>query len=182
VKFRRTELPDVWLLELEPHHDDRGWFAREFCAAELAAHGLELPLVQCNLSYNRHRGTLRGLHWQAPPFEETKIVRVLTGAVLDVVVDIRPGSPTRGRFVMVRLAADRGQALYVPRGFAHGFLTLEDHTLVLYHMSAMYHPDAARGARWDDPAFGIPWPETPRYISARDRSYPPFDPGQGGAT
>ncbi len=172
--FRPTPLEGVWIVDLEPHTDERGFFARAFCAREFAGHGLDAAFVQCNLSRNRRRGTLRGLHWQAPPREEAKLVRVVRGAIFDAVVDIRPGSPTFRQAFTLRLEDESGRALYVPRGCAHGFLTLEDDTDVFYLMSDFFAPELARGARWDDPAFAIPWPEPPRYISPRDQAHPPF--------
>ncbi|MCX7818371.1 MAG: dTDP-4-dehydrorhamnose 3,5-epimerase family protein [Kiritimatiellae bacterium] len=178
MKFEPSPLPGVWVVELEPHRDARGYFARAFCAREFAAHGLETVYVQCNLSGNRHRGTLRGLHWQAAPHEEAKLVRVVRGAVFDAVVDLRPDSPTYLQAFTTVLDAAGGRALYVPRGCAHGFLTLEDNTDVFYQMSEYYVPELARGARWDDPAFSIPWPEPPRFISERDLAHPPFRPAR----
>jgi len=176
VRFEPTPLPGVWVVELEPHRDERGYFARAFCAREFAAHGLETTFVQCNVSGNRYRGTLRGLHWQAAPHEEVKLVRVVRGAAFDVVVDLRADSPTYCRCFTTMLDARSGRAVYVPRGCAHGFLTLEDDTDVFYQMSEFYVPELARGARWDDPAFSIPWPEVPQFISERDRTHPPFLP------
>ena len=172
--FTPAPLPGVWLVDLEPHRDDRGFFARSFCAHEFAAHGLEPVIAQCNVSWNAHRGTMRGLHWQAPPHGEAKLVRVTRGAVFDAVVDLRPDSPTWKRVFTVALDAASRRALYVPAGFAHGFLTLEDDTEVLYHMSEYYVPGSARGARWNDPAFAIPWPSPPLHISDRDCGYPDF--------
>jgi dTDP-4-dehydrorhamnose 3,5-epimerase len=176
VKFVETDLPGAYLVELEPVHDERGWFARAFCAEEFAAHGLNPVVAQCNLSRSHRAGTLRGLHWQAPPHAEAKLVRCIAGAIWDVIVDLRPGSPTRRRHLGVELAGDGRRALYVPEGFAHGFLTLADDSDVLYQMSAAYAPAAALGARWDDPAFGIDWPAEVRVISARDRGYPDYAP------
>lgn len=168
------EIAGLWMIDLEPHVDDRGFFARTFCAREFAAHGLPPLFVQRNVSSNRRRGTLRGMHWQAPPAEEAKLVRVVRGAIFDAVVDLRPGSPSRLRVCTARLDAASGRALFVPAGCAHGFLTLEDDTDVEYQMSEYYVPELALGARWDDPAFAIPWPEPPRHISPRDLAHPPF--------
>jgi dTDP-4-dehydrorhamnose 3,5-epimerase len=172
--FRPTELLGAFVLEPEPLEDERGIFARTWCAQEAEEHGLESRVVQCNVSYNRRKGTLRGMHWQVAPHAETKLVRCTRGAIHDVIVDIRPDSPTRGRSHAELLSAERRNMLYVPVGFAHGFLTLEDHAEVFYQMSEYYAPDAARGFRWDDPAFGLRWPAEPSVISERDRSYPDF--------
>jgi dTDP-4-dehydrorhamnose 3,5-epimerase len=174
--FKETELPGVFVVELERHADERGFFARTWCAREFAEHGLGAELVQANVSFNRRAGTLRGMHWQAEPHAEDKLVRVTAGAVWDVAVDLRPGSATYTRHVGVRLDARNRSALWIPKGFAHGFLTLEDATEVVYQMSAFYAPEAARGLRWDDPAFGIHWPAEVRVISERDAGYPDFSP------
>lgn len=172
--FRESELAGAWLIDLEPIDDERGFFARTFCRVEFAAHGLETGVAQCNLSYNRHRGTLRGMHFQAAPGEEAKLVRCTRGAIFDVIVDLRPDSATYCRWVGVALSAAERRMLWVPQGLAHGFLTLEDHAEVCYQMSAPFRPELARGVRWNDPAFAIDWPEPPRVISERDRSYPDF--------
>jgi len=176
MRFGAAGLPGVYLLDLERHEDERGFFARTFCEREFEAQGLASRYPQCNLSFNRRRGTLRGLHYQAAPHREAKVVRCSRGAVHDVVVDLRKGSPSRGRWMGIDLDAESRQAIYVPAGFAHGFLTLQDETEVLYHMGEFYVPEAARGVRWDDPAFGIRWPFAPMVVSARDRGYPDFDP------
>ena len=172
--FKPTELPEVWILEPERRRDNRGWFARTFDRDELAARGLETAVVQCSTSYNRWRGTVRGLHLQAPPFAETKLVRVTRGAIFDVAVDVRPGSPTRGRHVAVVLSAELGNQAYVPAGFAHGFQTLEDDTEVCYQISAPYSAEHARGYRYDDPTLAIPWPQPMTMISDRDLLLPRF--------
>ena len=170
--FRETPVPGAFLIELEPHRDERGSFARSFCAREFEAHGLEPRVVQCNLSENRFRGTLRGLHAQRPPHAEAKLVRCTRGALHDVILDLRPGSAAHGKHVGVTLRAGDGRMLYVPKGVFHGFLTLEDDTEVFYQMSEFYEPSAAQGVRWNDPAFGIAWPGPVRVISERDASYP----------
>lgn len=172
--FAETPLAGAWLLEPERFKDERGHFARTFCREDFAARGLDPGIAQCSVSFNHRRGTLRGLHFQAAPHEEVKLVRCTRGAVWDVVVDLRPGSPTFKRHFAAVLSAERGTALYVPRGFAHGFLTLEDGTEVFYQISEPYAPESARGYCWDDPAFGIPWPEAPAVISDRDRALPRF--------
>ena len=174
MRFTPTELAGAFVVELERHSDERGFFARTWCARELAEVGLPGEFVQGNVSFNRRAGTMRGLHWQADPHAEDKLVRVTAGAVWDVMVDLRPGSPTRLAHVGLRLDADNRTALYIPKGFAHGFLTLADDTEVVYEMSAFYVPEAARGARWDDPAFGIHWPAAVEVISERDAGYPDY--------
>jgi dTDP-4-dehydrorhamnose 3,5-epimerase len=176
MRFVETELAGAFVIEPEPIVDERGSFARTWCEREFAEHGLATRFVQANVSFNRLAGTLRGLHWQEAPHAEAKLVRVTAGAIWDVLVDLRPGSATYLGHVGVRLdAADRAMA-YVPEGFAHGFVTLSDATEVAYQMSAFYEPSAGRGARWDDPAFGIAWPRPPRVISPKDEAWPPFRP------
>lgn len=172
--FRELDLPGAFLLEPERLEDERGFFARIFCRRELEAHGLEPAVVQCSLSFNHRRGTVRGMHWQTPPAEEAKLVRCVRGAVHDVIVDLRPDSPTFERHAAVELDAENRLALYVPPGFAHGFQTLEDATELLYQMSELYTPERARGFRFDDPEVGIRWPLPVSVISERDRSLPPF--------
>lgn len=170
--FHQAPLPGAFIIESEPAADERGWFARTYESSELEGHGLESDFTQASLSYNLRRGTLRGLHWQAEPFAEAKLVSAITGALFDVVVDVRPGSPTFGRWFGARIDADSHRAIYIPRGFAHGFQTLVDDTTVSYHMTAPYHPEAARGVRWDDPSLGIAWPLEAVIVSLRDRSLP----------
>jgi dTDP-4-dehydrorhamnose 3,5-epimerase len=176
--FSETPVKGVFLIDLEPIADERGFFARSWCQQEFATHGLSTQVVQCNVSYNRFRHTLRGLHYQVVPHQEAKLVRCVRGALYDVVLDLRPGSSTYLQHVGVELSADNRQAIHVPEGCAHGFLTLTDDTEVLYQMSAAYEAGAARGIRWDDPAFGIRWPAPVVIISQRDRSYPDFSPHQ----
>jgi dTDP-4-dehydrorhamnose 3,5-epimerase len=172
VIFRETKVPGAFLIEFEPHRDERGSFARSFCAREFEAHGLDARVAQCNLSENRRRGTLRGLHAQEAPHAEAKLVRCTRGSLYDVILDLRPGSPAHGEHVGVTLRAGDSRMLYVPKGVYHGFLTLEDDTEVFYQMSEFYDASAAVGVRWNDPAFGIEWPGEVRVISARDASYP----------
>jgi dTDP-4-dehydrorhamnose 3,5-epimerase len=172
VRFTELPIPGAFLVEQQPLVDERGSFARSFCAQEFAAQGLDSRVAQCNLSHNPRRGTLRGLHYQAAPHEEAKLVSCLRGALHDVLVDLREGSPTSRRWTTLPLEAGDGRALYVPAGCAHGFLTLADDTLVQYQMSVPYVPGAARGVRWDDPALGIDWPAQPLLLSERDRGYP----------
>jgi dTDP-4-dehydrorhamnose 3,5-epimerase len=176
MRFVETKLAGAFVIEPEPIEDERGSFARVWCEREFAAHGLATRMVQANVSVNRAAGTLRGLHWQEPPHSEAKLVRVTAGAIWDVLVDLRPGSPTYLGHVGVHLDAAGGAMAYVPEGFAHGFITLADATEVAYQMSAFYEPEAGRGARWDDPAFGIAWPRQARVISAKDEGWPPFRP------
>jgi dTDP-4-dehydrorhamnose 3,5-epimerase len=161
----------AFVLEPERHEDERGSFARTFCVDELTSRGLDARIAQINTSYNARRGTLRGMHYQTAPDDETKLVRCTRGSIYDVVVDLRPGSSTFGRWASEVLTADNGHAVYVPRGLAHGFLTLEDATEVEYVMSTRYAPDSARGVRFDDPAFSIQWPFEPTVISERDRTH-----------
>jgi dTDP-4-dehydrorhamnose 3,5-epimerase len=171
MRFTATSVPGPTLVELEPHADDRGAFARTFCVEEFAQAGLPTSFPQCNLSINDRAGTLRGMHFNAAPFGESKLVRCVRGAILDVVVDLRPASPTRFEHIAVELSADNRIALFVPADFAHGFVTLTDATDVYYHMGSSYIPGAARGFRWNDPAFGIEWPVEPTVISAADAAY-----------
>ena len=175
MRFQATPLDGVWVLELERFGDERGWFARSFDAQEFGARGMNPDVVQCNISYNHRRGTLRGMHYQADPHGESKLVRCVRGAIFDVAVDLRPGSPTNGHWHGVELSAENGLAFYIPAGLAHGFQTLTDDSEVHYLMGDPYVPDAARGVRWDDPAFAIQWPAPPaggRVISERDACYP----------
>jgi dTDP-4-dehydrorhamnose 3,5-epimerase len=162
------------VLELVKHIDDRGYFARTFCVEEFKAHGLNPHLVQCSTAFNLRRGTLRGFHWQVSPKSEAKLVRVTRGAIHDVIVDLRPDSPTRLRHFSVELTADNGRMLYIPEGLAHGFQTLEDSTEVSYQMSEFFAPECARGARWNDPVFGVIWPLPNPVMNERDRTWEDF--------
>jgi dTDP-4-dehydrorhamnose 3,5-epimerase len=180
VIFIPTALSGALVIEPEPASDSRGLFARTWCRRELAAQGLDTELAQCSTSFNKRKGTLRGMHYQAAPFAETKIVRCTRGAIHDVIIDLRPDSPTYTRHVAVVLTAEDRKALYVPKGFAHGFQTLEDDTEVFYQISEFYSPEHSRGVRWDDPAFGIAWPQDERTMSERDRRYPDFRPQRPG--
>ena len=173
--FTETTLKGAVIVDPERHEDPRGFFARTWCERECAGHGLNTRIVQCSVSVNKKKGTLRGLHYQTAPHQEAKLVRCSRGSIYDVIVDLRPDSPTFKRHVTVVLSAENGRMLYVPEGCAHGFQTLEDDTEVSYQMSAFYAPECARGVRWDDPAFGIDWPPDDRIILDRDRSYPDFD-------
>jgi dTDP-4-dehydrorhamnose 3,5-epimerase len=174
--FRETPLPGAWLLEPERIEDERGFFARTFCRDEFAKRGLDPTVAQCSLSYNDRKGTLRGLHFQIAPHEEVKLVRVTHGAIWDVIVDLRPHSPTFKQHFSVVLLEEEGNQLYIPKGMAHGFQTLENSTEVFYQISGPYAPESARGYRWDDPAFAIPWPEAVTVISEKDRQLPLFSP------
>jgi dTDP-4-dehydrorhamnose 3,5-epimerase len=173
--FHETKLPGVFEIHLEPHPDNRGLFARSWCQKEFDAHGLNPRLVQCNLSFNMRKGTLRGMHFQEPPYAEVKVVRCTRGAIYDVVVDLRPSSSTYRDWTAAVLTATNRCMIYVPEGCGHGFLTLEDETEVSYQMSEFYNPESARGARWNDPAFQIVWPGKVEVISDRDRTYPNFE-------
>jgi dTDP-4-dehydrorhamnose 3,5-epimerase len=175
VIFHETLLKGAYLIQSEPHSDERGFFARAWCLQEFGGKGLETRLVQCNISFNLRKGTLRGMHFQTPPHEEDKLVRCTRGAVHDVIIDLRRGSETFGKHYGTTLTAENRCMLYIPKGFAHGFLTLEDDTEVFYQMSEYYAPKCARGVRWDDPAFGIAWPGEVRVIAEKDRSYPDFN-------
>jgi dTDP-4-dehydrorhamnose 3,5-epimerase len=172
MQFVSTPLVGLTIIEQERYVDARGFFARTWCADELAAQGLESRLAQSSMSFNAWRGTLRGMHYQAPPFTEVKIVRCLRGALFDVGVDLRPDSATFRQWFGVELTPENGRALYLPRGFAHGFLTLADATEVSYHISTPFQPSCARGIRYDDPFVGIEWPAAPVVIAPRDQNYP----------
>jgi dTDP-4-dehydrorhamnose 3,5-epimerase len=175
VRFTETPIPGAYLVELEPHADERGWFARTYDAEEFETRGLEPTGIQCNASYNRLSGTLRGMHFQSEPYGEPKLVRCTRGAIFDVIVDIRPDSPALRRWHGVDLTPDNAAMLYIPRGVAHGFQTLLDDSEVSYQMGHIYSPDHAHGVRWDDPAFGIEWPPVERrLISERDSAWPDF--------
>lgn len=174
--FTETTLSGAFILDLEPREDSRGFFARTFCRNEFEAHGLKPDMVQCNLSYNHHARTMRGMHYQLPPAAETKLVRCIRGAIHDVIVDLRPGSPTYLQHVAVELTADNRRQLYVPEMFAHGYLTLEPGSEVAYQVGEFYTPGAERGIRWDDPALGITWPLAVEVISDKDASWPAFAP------
>lgn len=174
--FRELSLSGAYVVVPEPKTDERGLFARTWCAGEFAARGLNDRIAECTVSFSSKRGTLRGLHYQIAPHAQAKLVTCLRGAIYDVIVDIRPGSPTYGRWVSVELSAANWTMLYVPEGFAHGFQTLEEDTEVFYQMSDVRVPEAERGIRWDDPAFSIEWPPAERTISPRDLSFKDFPP------
>lgn len=174
--FHETKLAGVRILELQRHEDSRGWFARSWCTEEFQAHGLRPDLSQCSISFNKTRGTLRGMHWQADPHPEAKLVRCTRGALFDVALDMRPDSATYLQWTSVELSEENGRSLYIPEGCAHGFQTLMDDTEVLYSIAGSYHPESSRGMRWDDPASGISWPlpDDP-ILNDRDRNWPLMD-------
>ena len=173
--FEETRLKGAYLIRPERLEDERGFFARVWCQREFQEQGLEVALAQCNISYNRKKFTLRGMHFQKRPYEEVKLVRCTAGAIFDVIVDIRPDSPTFRDWLGVELNAENRHILYIPKGFAHGFLTLSDDVEIFYQMSEFYTPGAGRGFRWDDPAIGIRWPLTATPIlSEQDRAWPAF--------
>lgn len=175
MKFMETRLAGAFIIEIEKHVDERGFFARSWCQREFASHGLESGLVQCSISHNTSQFTLRGMHYQSAPDEEVKLVRCTCGAIYDVIIDLRRESATFRHWIAVELNAENRRTLYVPKGFAHGFLTLRPDTEIFYQMSEFYVPDSARGLRWNDPGIGIEWPKTPRVISFRDNNYPDYD-------
>ena len=174
MRFTPTPIAGAFLIEPEPVADERGFFARTFCREEFLAHGLNPNLVQCSISFNRQKGTVRGMHYQAKPHEEAKMVRCTQGAIHDVLVDIRRDSPSFGQWCELTLTAENRHAVYIPEGVAHGFQTMTDNAEVLYQMAELFHPECASGFCWNDPAFGIVWPEKISIISARDRDYPKF--------
>ncbi len=177
MKFTSTKISGTYTIEMQPRSDERGFFARSFCAEEFKQYGLNPNFVQCNVSFTSQRGSVRGLHYQAAPYEEAKLVRCTKGAICDVTLDLRPGSPTFKQWVTVELTADNHQMLYLPTGCAHGFQTLVDNTEVCYQVSAVYHTESGRGVRWNDPAFGIELPLAVTIINDRDRSYSDFENG-----
>jgi dTDP-4-dehydrorhamnose 3,5-epimerase len=174
MKFFETKIAGVFEIHPEPVNDKRGFFARCWCQKEFAAHGLNSRLVQCNISVNLRKGTLRGLHYQTAPFAETKLVRCTRGAMFDVALDLRPDSSSYKQWSAAVLTPENHHMLYIPEGCAHGFLTLQPETEVFYQMTEVYNAESARGVRWDDPVFGIAWPDKVDVISERDRTYPDF--------
>lgn len=174
--FHETILKGAFIVEPERKEDERGFFARTWSTEEYSKHGLNPKISQCSVSYNSRKGTLRGMHYQVQPHEEVKLVRCTRGAIFDVVIDLRPGSSTYTRHTSVVLTEANGLLLYIPEGVAHGYQTLEDDSEVFYQISETFHPESARGVRWDDPCFDIPWPDADRIILPRDRQYPLFTP------
>jgi dTDP-4-dehydrorhamnose 3,5-epimerase len=175
MKFVETELTGAFIVVPERLEDERGFFARTWCRKEFEQHGLNPNMVQCNISFNRKKGTLRGMHYQVFPFEEGKLVRCTMGAIYDVIIDLRPDSKTFIHWIAVELSAENRKMIYIPEGFAHGFQTLENDTEVFYQMSEFYAPEYARGVRWNDPKFNIKWPDDVRIISAKDKNFEDFD-------
>ena len=174
MKFVETGLGGAYVIEPENHSDERGFFGRTFCRREFDSQGLNSCVAQCSVSFNRKQGTLRGMHFQVAPHQEAKLVRCTMGSIFDVIIDLRPNSPTLKRYFSVVLSAENRTALYVPEGFAHGFQTFEDNSEVFYQISEFYSPECARGVRWNDPTFAIHWPDDERIILDRDQSYPDF--------
>jgi dTDP-4-dehydrorhamnose 3,5-epimerase len=172
--FTETRFKGVFVIELDKKEDERGFFARSWCQQEFDEHGLNPRLVQCNISYNAKKGTLRGMHYQVDPYCEAKLVRCTRGAIFDVILDLRPTSPTFEQWLAVNLTEVNYKMLYIPESLAHGFQTLVDETEVFYQMSEFHHPECARGIRWDDPAFGINWPLVNPIISKKDKMYRDF--------
>ncbi len=172
--FSETSLKDVFVIDMERIEDERGFFARVWDIKEFTNLGLNTRIVQCSISYNKKRGTLRGIHYQEKPYEEDKIIRCVRGKIFDVIIDIRPESPTYKKWIGIELDANEYKMIYVPKGFAHGFQTLEDNTEVFYQISEFFMPKHARGIRWDDNSFKIDWPLNPSIISKRDQSYDNF--------
>ena len=179
MKFFETKLKGVFLIEPERLEDERGFFARTWCRKEFEKQGLDPDWVQCNISYNKRKGTLRGMHYQIAPCAEAKLVRCTMGAIFDVVIDLRPSSKTYRQWVSAELSAQNRKMMFIPQGLAHGFQTLLDNTEVFYQMSEFYAPDYAYAVRWNDPQFNIRWPEAERTISEKDRKIKDFDPGAG---
>ncbi len=179
MRFIGTKLKGAYIIELETKEDERGFFARSFCHEEFKKNGLNHNIVQCNLSYNKKKGTLRGMHYQLAPYEEVKLVSCTSGAIYDVIIDLRQNSSTYCQWLTVELNAKNHKMLYIPGGLAHGFQTLENDTVVFYQMSEFYHPECARGVRWDDSAFKIKWPLFERIMSKKDISYPDFKEMKG---
>jgi dTDP-4-dehydrorhamnose 3,5-epimerase len=177
MHFSETPIAGAHVIDLEPRRDDRGFFARVWCRDEFASHGLSAEFVQCNDAFSARRGTLRGLHYQVAPHAEAKLIQCVRGAIFDVVVDLRPGSPTFRQWFGTELSAENHRMMYVPQGCAHGYLTLEDATEIVYPVTHAYRPGAERGVRWDDPQFGIAWPRAGSIIvSDKDRQWPDYRP------
>jgi len=176
MMFTETPLKGACLIDLETRGDERGFFARAFCVNEFAAHGLATAFVQVNTSLSEQKGTLRGMHYQLAPKAETKLVRCIRGALFDVILDLREASPTFGRSFVAELSAENRRMMYVPKGFAHGFITLSDDTEAFYFVDEFYAPDQERGVRWNDPRFAIAWPLAPTVVSDKDKAHRGFDP------
>jgi dTDP-4-dehydrorhamnose 3,5-epimerase len=175
MKFIETELGGAFLIDPERLEDERGFFARTWCQKEFQQYGIDVNWVQCNISYNSRRGTLRGMHYQIAPCAEAKLVRCSMGAIYDVIIDLRPDSKSYCKWISAELSAENRKMIYIPQGFAHGFQTLVDHTEVFYQMSAFYAPQYSRAVRWNDPHFNIHWPEADRTMSEKDQRIEDFD-------
>jgi dTDP-4-dehydrorhamnose 3,5-epimerase len=175
MKFSGTNLKDAFIVQIEKLNDERGFFARSWCQKEFDAHGLNSRFVQANVSYNRKKGTLRGMHYQIAPYQECKLLRCTRGAIYDVIIDLRPDSPTYKKWTGVELTADNYTMFFVPEDFAHGFQTLTDETEIIYQVSQFYTPGSEKGIRFDDPAFGIQWPLEVTVISDKDKTWPNFE-------
>lgn len=176
MQFTETKLHGAYIIDLQPLGDERGFFARTWCHREFESRGLSTRISQCNLSYSQHQGTLRGMHFQRAPHQEVKLMRCIRGSIFDVIIDLRPDSPTYTQWVGVELSAENHRMLYVPQGFAHGFQTLTDHSEVFYQVSEFYTPSSEGGVRWNDPAFGIEWPLAVSVISDKDQRWEDFTP------
>lgn len=175
MKFTETKLKGAYIIEPEKLNDERGYFARTWCQKEFLDHGLDVDLVQCNVSQNPKKGTLRGMHYQDPPHAETKLVRCTRGAIFDAIVDLRPDSETFLQWIAAELTADNGKMMYIPKGFAHGFQSLEENSMVFYQVSEFYARDYCRGVRWNEPRFNIPWPDEVAVMSPQDRGWGDLD-------
>ncbi|MCJ8166726.1 dTDP-4-dehydrorhamnose 3,5-epimerase [Pontibacter sp. E15-1] len=173
--FTETKLKGAFIIDVKRLEDERGFFGRSYCKREMDEHGLNTNMVQANVSYNKKKGTLRGMHMQVSPYEETKLVRCTRGAIYDVIIDMREDSETYKQWIGVELTADKYRMLFVPEGFAHGFITLEDNSDVTYNVTQFYTPGSERGIRWNDPAFNIEWPIAPQVISEKDQEHPDFE-------
>jgi dTDP-4-dehydrorhamnose 3,5-epimerase len=174
MKFIKTPLDGAYLIELEPIADERGFFARSWCHEEFLSHGLNPNLAQCSISFNKKKGILRGMHYQEEPYQEAKLVRCYSGAIYDVILDLRPTSPSHRKWFSAELTATNRTMIYLPKGFAHGFQTLADNCELFYQISESYKPECTRGVRWNDPTFAIEWPSADRIMSDRDRSFPDY--------
>ena len=179
MRFFETKLKGAFLIDLEPFEDERGFFARTWCRKEFEQHGIDSDWVQCNISSNKRKGTLRGMHYQLAPFAEAKLVRCTLGAIFDVIIDLRPGSTTYCHWISTELSAVNRRMIYIPQGFAHGFQTLLNDTEVFYQMSEFYTPEYSAAVRWNDPQFKINWPEAERTISEKDQKIEDFEPAAG---
>ena len=174
MKFIKTPLDGAYLIELEPIADERGFFARSWCREEFLSHGLNPNLAQCSISFNKKKGILRGMHYQEEPYQEAKLVRCYSGAIYDVILDLRPTSSSHRKWFSAELTATNRTMIYLPKGFAHGFQTLADNCELFYQISESYKPECTRGVRWNDPTFAIEWPSADRIMSDRDRSFPDY--------